>query len=69
MSSPWSRENDSKDRMDSVIREHARDAATKLALLEKQVGYVAQMLRSVAEADAHLTAAECAEVAGLLERR
>ena len=67
MSSPWSREDDTADRMESVVSAYRLDAADRLRLLEGRVAQASRFLRDIASGGAHLTASECAYLADLLD--
>jgi len=67
MSSPWSREDDTTDRMESVVSAYKLDASERLRLLEGRVAAVSRFLRDIAAHDCELTASECTLLADLLD--
>jgi hypothetical protein len=67
MNSPWSREDDTADRMESVVSAYKLDTAERLRLLEGSVAQVSRFLRDIASEGAHLTADECIHLADLLD--
>lgn len=67
MSSPWSREDDTTDRMESVVSAYKLDAAERLRLLEGRIAQASRFLRDIADHGGELTASECTHLADLLD--